>query len=346
MSEARRVEAEISFNGKKVGAVLTEHLENITYEDIAKDASDALDITLENIDLNWLKKSWYPKTGDKMQCTFNFLDWADEDKDWSLPCGQFTLDDMGFSGGSRTLHLSGVALPAASSFSVKKRTKTWNQITIRKIGKTIAKRYKLKYSYSGPKITVSSLEQDMEVDMEFMYKLCSKYGLGMKIYNSKLVIFDPGKLEQKKAVLAFTPSDFIDDNWTFTDSMDGVYNGARINYKSGGESSSKSESVYFGKVKESSKKARTLKVSETANSRADAKYIACAAVNKSNEQATTIRGEVWPEKKVVAGVCIELQSFGKANGKYFIDKVTVNVTPSGTSYSIEAHKCYTRLRRV
>ena len=88
------------------------------------------------------------------------------------------------------------------------------------------------------------------------------------------------------------------------------------------------------------------KVSETANSRADAKYIACAAVNKSNEQATTIRGEVWPEKKIVAGACIELQSFGKANGKYYLDKVTLNVTPSGTSYNIEAHKCYTRLRRV
>lgn len=346
MSEGRRVEAEISFNGKKVDAVLTGHLENVTYEDIAKDASDALDITIENIDMKWIKKAWYPKTGDQMQCTFNFSNWAAENDSWSLECGTFTLDDMGFSGSSRTLQLSGVAMPAASSFSVKKRTKTWNKITIRKIGKTIAKRYKLKYSYSAPKITVASLEQDMEVDMEFMYKLCSKYGLGMKIYNSKLVIFDPGKLEQKSAVLTLKPETFIDDNWTFTDSMDGIYNGARINYKAGGKSSSKTKSIYFGKVKESSDKARTLKVSETANTRADAKYIACAAVNKSNEQATVIKGEVWPDRKIVAGVCIELQGFGKGNGKYFIDKATTNVTPSGTSCSIEAHKCYARLRRV
>lgn len=346
MSDARRVEVNISWNGKKMDAVLTGHLENVTFEDIAKDASDTLDITIENIDMNWIKKSWYPKTGDRLQCTFNFLDWQNEDKDWSVECGTFTLDDMNFSGSSKTLQLSSVALPMATSFTVKNRTKTWNKITIRKIGKTIAKRYKLKYSYKGPKITIASLEQDCENDKEFMYKLCSKYGLGMKVYNSKLIIFDPGKLEQKKAVLAFTPKDFIDGNWTFTDSLDGVYNGARINYKSGGESSSKTESVYFGRVKENSKKARTLKVSETANSRADAKYIACAAVNKSNEQATTIRGEVWPEKKIVAGACIELQSFGKANGKYYLDKVTLNVTPSGTSYNIEAHKCYTRLRRV
>ena len=329
MDEPRKVEVEISFNGKNVDAVLTGHLESVTFEDIAKDASDTLDITVENIDMKWISKSWYPKTGDLMQCTFKFLNWTNADKNWSVSCGRFTLDDMSFSGSDKTMHLSGVAMPADSSFSVKERTKTWEQITIRSIGKTIAKRYKLKYSYSGPSITISELEQDEQTDMEFMYKLCSKYGLGMKIYNQKLVIFDPGKLEQKDAVLAFTPKEFIGGNWNYNDTLDGVYNGARINFKD-----------------EDAKNARTLKVSETAHSHADAKYIACAAVNKSNEKKTTFRGDVFPEKKIVAGACIELQKFGKANGKYYIDKVTINVSPSGTSYSIEAHKCYTRLRRV
>lgn len=346
MAEPRKVEVEISFNGANVDAVLTGHLESVTFEDIAKDASDTLDLTIENIDMKWLSKSWYPKTGDLMQCTFNFLNWTNSEKNWSVSCGRFTLDDISFSGNNKTVHLSGVALPASSNFSVKERTKTWEKITIRSIGKAIAERYKLKYSYSGPSITIASLEQDEQTDSDFMYRLCSKYGLGMKIYNSKLVIFDPGKLEQKDAVLAFTPSEFIDGNWTYNDTLDGVYNGARINYRDEGSSSSETESVYFGRVKEDSKKARTLKVSETANSRADAKYIACAAVNKSNEKKTTFKGDVFPEKKIVAGACIELQSFGKANGKYYIDKVTINATPSGTSYNIEAHKCYTRLRRV
>ena len=71
MSDARRVEANISWNGKKMDAVLTGHLENVTFEDIAKDASDTLDITIENIDMNWIKKSWYPKTGDRLRFTFS-----------------------------------------------------------------------------------------------------------------------------------------------------------------------------------------------------------------------------------------------------------------------------------
>ena len=346
MSESRKVEVEISFNGKNMDAVLTGHIENVTYEDIAKDASDTLDLTIENVDMKWLTKSWYPKTGDLMQCTFNFLNWTNAEKNWSLSCGRFTLDDISFSGGNRTVHLSGVAIPANSSFSVKERTKTWRKITIKSIGRTIAKRYSLNYSYSGPSITISELEQDERTDKEFLYEICSKYGLAMKLYNNKLVIFDPGKLEQRDAVTAFTPDEFIGDNWTYTDSLDGVYNGARINYKSKSDDSSETKSIYFGRVKEKAKNARTLKVSETANSRADAKYIACAAVNSSNEKKTTFQGDIWPEKKIVAGACIELQSFGKANGKYYVDKVTVNVTPSGSSYSIEAHKCYTRLRRV
>lgn len=345
MSNSRRVSTQISFNGKNVDAVLTGHLESVSHEDIAKDASDTIDLTIENIDMKWITKAWYPKNGDLIQCNLIFKDWVNEDKEYTVSCGRFTLDDISFSGSPRTMRLSGVALPAYSSFTVKDRTKTWEQITIRKIGKTIAQRYKLKYSYSGPEITIAELEQDEQTDSDFLYKLCSKYGLGMKIYNQKLVIFDPGRLEQKDAVLAFTPDDFIDGNWTINDTLDGLYNGARINYKPDSDSS-ETESVYFGRVSEDSEKARTLKVSETANSYADAKYIACAAVNKSNEKKTTLRGEVFPEKKIVAGVNIELQKFGKANGKYYIDKVTINVTPSGASYSIEAHKCYTRLRRV
>lgn len=344
MAEARRVSTEISFNGKRVDAVLAGHLENVSYEDIAKDACDTLDIEVENIQMNWIG-GWYPKKGDKMECTFSFSDWDSEGDDWNVECGIFILDDMSFSGGSRSMHISGVALPANNNFSVRKRVKTWKKITIRKIGKTIAKRYKLKYKYQGPKITVAELEQNESADQEFLYKLCSKYGLGMKIYNSRLVIYDPGKLEQKDSVLAFTPQQFIGDSWQFSDSLDGTYNGARINYKTGKETS-KTQSVYFGKVKEKSSKARTLKVSETANSRADAKYIACAAINKSNEDCTKISGTVWPNAKIVAGACIELQQFGKANGKYCIDRVTINTTSSGCTYSIEAHKCQKRLRRV
>lgn len=344
MAVARRVSTEISFNGKSVDAVLAGHLENVTYEDIAKDSCDTLDIEVENIQMKWINK-WYPKKGDLMECSFKFTDWDKEGNNWQIDCGRFILDDMSFTGGSRTMHLSGVALPTQNDFSVRKRVKTWKKITLRKIGKTIAKRYKLKYKYQGPNITIAEIEQNENSDQEFLFNICSKYGLGMKIYNAQLVIYDPGKLEQNDSVLALTPQNFIDDSWTYTDTLDGTYNGARINYRNG-KKSSKTKSIYFGRVKESSSKARTLKVSDTANSKADAKYIACAAVNKSNEDCTKISGNVWPNKKLVAGVCIELQNFGKANGKYCIDRVTINTTSAQCSYSIEAHKCQTRLRRV
>ena len=179
MNDPRKAEVEISFNGKNVDAVLTGHLEDVSYEDIAKDASDTLDITIENIDMKWISKKWYPKTGDLMQCSFKFLNWANADKEWTVKCGRFTLDDISFSGNNKTVHLSGVALPASSSFSVKERTKTWEKITIRSIGKTIAERYKLKYSYSGPSITISSLEQDEQTDMEFMYRF--QFSLGFRL---------------------------------------------------------------------------------------------------------------------------------------------------------------------
>ena len=88
---------------------------------------------------------------------------------------------------------------------------------------------------------------------------------------------------------------------------------------------------------------RVLKINETASDAADAYYKAAAAVNQSNEQATTLSGEIWPNPKICAGVCVTISGMGKANGKYFVDKSTTEVSDGNTKQSVEMHKCQTRL---
>lgn len=340
MSNARKAVPSLSFNGKSVTTTLKDYLESVSYTDVASGSSDSIDISVHNIGMKWLG-AWYPKKGDKIKGSITFKDWNAAGKDLKLNCGTFVLDSIKFTGGPLAASFGALAIPASDSFKTTERTKTWKKVTVQKIATDIAKRYKLSLSYSGPSITINAIEQSEKSDSAFLYDICGKYGLSMKIYNSKIVIYDQTAQEKKKAVATLTRESFVDDSWDYSDELEGTYTGARISYKSGKDS--KEISVYLGLKKEDASGSRVLKINETADDATDAYYKAAASVNKSNEKATTITGKIWPNPKVCAGVCVTISGMGKINGKYFVEKSTMQITDGGTEQSIELHKCQSRL---
>lgn len=336
----RKAEAAFKFNGKNVTKTLKNYLESVQYTDVASGSSDQLDIKLQNINANWLGK-WYPTKGDKVIGSFIFHNWNKDGKDLSLPLGKFTMDDIRFSGGPMVAQFGCVAVPNDESFRVRERTKTWKGVTIQGIAQEIANRYGLLLKYSAPTIMVNELEQSDKTDCAFLFDLCDKYGISMKVYAGAIAIYDQGAMEQKKAVATLKRTSFVDDHWDFTDTLAGIYTGARISYKSGKDS--EEISIYLGFKAEDAPGSRVLRISETADSVEDAYYKAAAKVNKSNQDATTISADIFPNPKICAGVTVKVTGMGKANGKYFVDKSTITVGESATKQSIEMHKCQKRL---
>lgn len=339
MSKPRKATTTLKFNGKNVDTSLKDYLESISYEDVASGSSDTLSIKLHNITKQWMK-GWYPKKGDAVEGSIKLLDWDKVGKDKKIFCGHFTLDDVSFSGDPMTASFDCVSAPASESFKTRERNKTWENATISGIAGEVAGRYSLSPSYSGPSIKIKKLEQS-ESDSEFLYKLCKDYGLSMKVYKKKIVIYDQTQMEQKGPVCTLGMDDFVDNNWEARDSLYGVYSGARISYKDPDDD--KETSIYVGLKAENAKGSRTLRINETADSAADARRKAAAQVNLSNQDATTISGTIWPNIKVCAGVTVKITDFGKFNGKYFVDKSTMELGESGTSQKIEMHKCQKRI---
>lgn len=339
MSKPRKATTTLKFNGKNVDTSLKDYLESVSYEDVASGSSDTLSIKLHNITKQWMK-GWYPKKGDAVEGSIKLLDWDKVGKDKKIFCGHFTLDDVSFSGNPMTASFDCVSAPASESFKTRERNKTWENATISGIAGESAGRYSLSLSYSGPSIKIKKLEQS-ESDSEFLYKLCKDYGLSMKVYKKKIVIYDQTQMEQKSPVCTLGMDDFVDNNWEARDSLYGVYSGARISYKDPDDD--KETSIYVGLKAENAKGSRTLRINETADSAADARRKAAAQVNLSNQDATTISGTIWPNIKVCAGVTVKITDFGKFNGKYFVDKSTMELGESGTSQKIEMHKCQKRI---
>lgn len=368
MSElARRASVSLKFNGKTFGISLDDKLTSISYTDVASGESDSVDITLENKGQKWMR-TWRPKFGDSISGTIKFLRWYNaKTPTMAIALGELMIDTMKFSGSDMTAKLEALAIPANSSWRVTKRTKTWEKITLRQIARKIAKRYKLKLVYSASSIYIKSAEQSTETDSAFLYKLCQDNGLSMKVYQERIIIYDRGRWEKKAVVDTLTITDFEGD-WDITDTIQGVYTGARAPYRVASKSSKKKssstkkkspaqisamavlaqtpvlratkkstskkkkktqQSVFVGFVKEKSSKARNLKVTTVSDSKKAAGRKAAAQVNDENAKATVITGHIFPNPKIVAGVTIRLKGFGAHyDGKYFVDKTTISVEGS------------------
>lgn len=344
MSSPRKVALSLTFNGSAVK--LTDRIETLSYTDVASGSSDSLEITVRNDDFKWLN-SWLPKKGSKIAGKVVFQNWNAEGKNLKLNLGTHVLDDNSFSGGPLTAKLSALSKPASENFSSRERTKTWKKVTLKKIGQEIAGRYSLSLVYDAPTVSITAKEQSEKTDSAFLTDLCKDYGLGFKIYNSKLVIYNKTKYEKKEVVATLTRESFVDDQWDYADSLYGTYTGARISYKQtkkNKKTSSSEISIYVGLQSETAKGSRVLKINEQADSKTDAQYKAKARVDESNEQATTISGTIWANPKIAAGTTVQVKGMYSMNGKYFVDQVTTEVSSgSPTVMKVEMHKCYTRL---
>ena len=209
MSHARMAKTTLKFNGKNVEMKLKEYLESASYTDVASGSSDTLSIRLHNIDKKWIT-AWYPNKGDEVEGSIRLLDWNKAGKDIKINCGSFTLDDVKFSGNPMTLTLDCVSAPASESFQTRERDKTWENVSISGIAGEIAGRYSLALSYSGSAVKIKKLEQS-ESDSTFLYNLCKSYGLSMKVYKKKLVIYEQGQMETKPPVSTLKMDDFVED---------------------------------------------------------------------------------------------------------------------------------------
>ena len=343
MEYARRAIPSVKFNGKNVNAELAPYLKAIEYTDVACGSSDSLTLKLQNVDMKWLN-GWYPTKGDKIEALIQFRDWNEPGRHSSNNCGSFTLDTIGFTGGPLEASFGALAMPVSESFKETARTKIWKSVTIEQIGKEIAKKYGLGFLYDASSIKITKIEQSEKTDSAFLYDVTRSYGLSMKVYMAKIIIFDKGKYEKKSPVTVIRRTDFVDDQWDFNDTLVGTYTGARTSYKNGNNNNELS--AFIGLIKEDAPGSRVLRINEQSEDINEAKYKAAAKVNESNEKTTTIAGTIWANPKVVAGATVTLDGFGKANGKYYVDKVITSVSDSGTTQDVELHKCQKRLIHI
>ncbi len=328
MSRARRAAPDISYEHTNITEQIKGCLKSFTYTDIASGGSDSIAIAVQDREKKWMG-GWSPQKGDHISASSHFMDWMHDGDDWKMYCGEFEVDDVSVSGPPASCSIKAVSIPRSEAFNDEERTKNWEEVTVREIALEIAGRAGINLFYEADDIRVLSVEQDKQTDCKFLYSVCEKYGLAMKVFAGKIVIFDEAEYEAAGAVDTLRYEDFSRYNYNST--LAGTYTGAKIAYTDPGTGEDHIVMVGGG--------SRIKEINEEADSAEDARRKAVASLNNANKKDTTFSGTVMARRTLVAGCCVNISGFGKPDGTYYLDKVETRIGGNGASQqSLTMHR--------
>ncbi len=324
MSEARRKYLSVIYNGVEVWKDLSEYIQNFSYVD-ALDESDTISITLSDRDLKW-SRTWLPEKGDVISPSIILENWNEEGEKMTVPCGTFLVDDFSFSAPPFMCTINGVSAPVNTCFKETENTKTWESATVRLIAGEIAAKYGLELVYeSSEEIKVAKTEQDKQPDSDFLRSICEKYGMGLKVYSNKLVIWDLKKYFEKTPVYTIRPE--MVSKWSYNSTMQGVYTGVKVSYLNPGNS--KTIDVMVGTED------RLYKTNQKADNEADARRIGESALRNANRKERKVSITLPPKMSFYATATVQLSGFGNLDGKYFVEKISHSL--SGKAYTMQVN---------
>ncbi len=324
----RKANVSLVYNGANATGQIAPMLNSFQYKDVASGTSDSISITVNDKNHMWIGP-WFPVKGDILVPTIIVENWSGPGGSGVFPCGRFALDDFSFSGGPIRLKIEALALPYASSFKTQERTETYEKTTLAGIGAIISGRAGIALFFDAPDVSIEKVEQNNQNDCDFYCDLVEKYGLAIKIYNNKLVVFSEALYEAKGPKCVLTPADF-DPGWSWDTKQTGTYTGVQYQYTN--SEKNKTFTVKAGTTE------RLLTCNEPSDNLTEATALALAAVNNANKDTTTMSISMMARPGLIASDCVQISGLKRLDGKYYIDQITHNI---GSGYKMDLE-----LRRV
>lgn len=311
--QPRKASLLLSYNGANATGDFSSKMEAFTYTDIASGEADTISLTVNNQTGQWLN-NFMPEDGDYVEATICVENWNAEGDNRSLPCGKFDLDDFKADGFPETAGIGGITIPIQTNFNVTAKNRSFSNTTIKTILSDICSGAGISLYYESEDYTVEEVEQSRQTDMEFAFSLCKNHNLAMKLYNSKMVVYDQTSYEKKAAAYTIHKADM--QTYSFIRKKSKLYDSVQIQYADPG---SDDTLTYSYTIPGGSGK-RTLYINEQADTYRDAEIKAKSRILENIRAAISITFRIKGDTKHIAARNIMIDGFGKADGKYFIDR--------------------------
>jgi phage protein D len=318
---ARRAKLILLYNGADISEDISADLDTATWTDKSSGEADEINVNLHNTHGKW-SNEWLPSKGAKLTASIEVQNWDGEGDAAILPCGAFEIDQINVSGGdgSSKVTIKGLSAPVTSKVRGNKKTKAWNDMKLSLIAAEIARNAGLALYLELENDPVYQREDQVEeTDLGFLQGLCSDAGANLKVSHDKIVIFDQGKREAEEAVLAFTPE--MVATWSFSSKSNKVYKTAKVEYHDPetDEDFSFDFDGDLANLSGADENDRVLVLNKRVKSQAEAETLAKNSLRENNKSEVTGSFSCVGDIRLVAGVNVQMQGFGKFDGKYVID---------------------------
>lgn len=341
--QVRKASAKVVYESTDITTDLLPNLKSLSYTDELSGKADDLQIVVEDRQGRWLD-AWFPDKGASLTVSLTTQGWGAVKE---LALGVFEIDEISASGWPSEISIKAVSIPCKSTLRDETHSKSWENVTFKRIAQDIADDAELTLQYDieeNPEI--ERAEQTDEADLTFLMELCNQHGFALKVYKEQLVIFDESIYEQKDAVATIVKPGavYTEDsgttyitgilNYSFSSKVRDIYNACHVKYYDS-QTGKTYESTYTDESKESGK---ILQVNEQVNSTAEAEELAKKRLREKNKEEVTGNISMPGNLSLVAAVCVTLLGFGKFDGKYIITRASHELG-GGYTTSIDLRRC-------
>lgn len=344
--KARRATIELIYEGKNITKDIAKDLIEFTYTDNASGSADDVSITLKDPDGKWIS-SWAPQRGDIIKPTIKTVNWRWEGDSQQMKCGTYLVDEPSYSGRPRTLTIGAVSVPANTDFMNTPKSEIWDMASIKEIARSIAEDAGLQLYYDSKQDpVVDFLEQSEVPNASFLFDLCKKYSLAMKLYDNRIVIFDEAEYEKKPTVAIICenpglvssaikkPQIVAKPSWSAKTSFTETgFDGCQVVYTDP-EYGELLEHTFMAPGRKGNK---IYILNEEVFSIAEAEIRAKSKLRELNRSEYVMTILIPGNLDLVASQTVDVKGFGVFDGKYFIDRITRKLG-DGFDCTLELHR--------
>ena len=329
---SRRAFVDITLAGVNITADLDPDTTSFSYTDNSgedeKDFIDEISLTIQNRTKKWMF-DWFPQKGDIITAKIITHDWLGD-----LDCGEFVVDDIDYSGYPLVMNLKALSIPMSVDFSDNKKSDTWNKATLSEIVQSVGGKNGIPVEYDANyNPVIEFVSQTKESDKNFLHKELKKYGLTLKLFSNKIVVYDMSDSEKESPTLTITENDILSFA-AHTTIANTSYSSADVKYtdKSG-------ELLTYTKEVENDSNSEDKKYTHNVQVRSveEAERVATSVLREKNMTETTFNFNMPGDPRFISGMTYDVSGFGRFDGVYLIDKATHSLQ-GGYTVDITSHK--------
>ncbi len=250
--------------------------------------------------------------------------WNNTGKDATLNIGTFEIDSINMSGPPSKMTVKATSIPYTSTLRMEKKSRAWENYTLKGIAEEIVKRNGLQLMYEAsenPKY--KRKEQVQTSDIRFLQTLCHAAGMALKATEMTIVIYSMADYDEKPVVRTFQRGD--DDIISYkmeTSLNDTAYTSCHVSYT---DPDSKKTIEYTYTPNSKAGTGQTLQINEKVRNKPEAHELAKKRLREKNTQEYKASLKIVGDVAMVAGITVNLKGFQQFDRKYKVTRAVHSI---------------------